>query len=63
MPAPTFLDRNGLAVERASFVHNEISEALQAYLREICLADPRRLHRPISGILRDLAEYYSQTFD
>jgi hypothetical protein len=60
---PTFFDRHKQPVERASHVYKEISEALEAYLREICLADPRRLHRPISGILRDLAEYYSQTFD
>lgn len=63
MPVRTFLDHNKQPVERAAHVYTEINEALHAYLREICLTNPGRLERPVSGILRDLAEYYSQVFD
>ena len=63
MPVPTFLDRNQQPVERASHLYQEINEALEAYLRLTCFADPRRLQRPISGLIRDLAEFYSQEFD
>lgn len=63
MAVRMFVDRNDRPVRRAYEVYDQIDKAVQSYLREACLTDPGRLNRPVSGILRDIAEYYSQVFD